>query len=91
MGKRNSGTQTENPIKGVIDASIAEVIARGTDGASDKAVLLAGIGYLAEMFHKANNRQRNRREMVVVGLERGGPWAIAVTLLGYLLQGLLGA
>ena len=81
-------TRSVHPIKAVIDASMVEVATKGTDGASDKAVLMAGIGYLAEML--GNARPRTRRELVFTGFEKGGPWAVAVTLLGYLLNGLLG-
>lgn len=80
-------TISEHPIKAVIDASMAEVASKGTDGASDKAVLMAGIGYLAEML--GNHKPRTRREMVFNGFEKGGPWAVALALLGYLLSGLL--
>ena len=81
-------SKSEHPIKAVIEASMAEVASKGTEGASDKAVLMAGIGYLAEMLR--NDKPRTRRELVFTGFEKGGPWAVAVTLLGYLLTALLG-
>lgn len=82
-------TRTEHPLKKVIDASYTEVVTKGTDGASDKAVIIAAIGYLAEMFG-TNRRPRTRREYITMGLDKGGPWAVAATLVVYVLNGILG-
>lgn len=81
-----------HPIKAEIDKAYQELAAKGTEGASEKAILLAGIGYLADMWEtNRNHRLRTRREIAFVGLEKGGPWAVAVTLLAYFVRSLIGA
>lgn len=82
-----------HPIRQALDDAIDEVAKKGTEGASDRACLLAGIDYLATIINGVlsnGSRPRTRREVALVGLEKGGPWAASGILLAYFIRSLVG-